>query len=227
MCVWVCVCVGVCVCACVTKSLEMQFSCSNTHVYVHVAITSVLKIRFQQFKHFSVAFNELFHMVHLPKKKLSTQIWLFFMLALWIYANVLLWVENHFCVEHTMWKSSLLAVYKCSNCWKSVIPNWSYGLSNFNIVYIWFNLCRLKTFANHWRFHLPRAPLRDMKHTHLSIHTTWQRQLINKLNNWPDNIYSTSPPPPSSSHTHALYAMVAKGTRRLPRPSVCGQQQVC
>ena len=38
----------------------------------------------QQFKHFSVANNELFHMVHLTQKYFSTQILQFFALVPWI-----------------------------------------------------------------------------------------------------------------------------------------------
>ena len=46
------------------KLLDMWF-------HIAIAITSVWKVQFQQFKHFSVACNELFHMVHLTQKMFS------------------------------------------------------------------------------------------------------------------------------------------------------------
>ena len=36
---------------------------------IQFVITSVWKVQFQQFKYFSLANNELFHMVHLTQKK--------------------------------------------------------------------------------------------------------------------------------------------------------------
>ena len=46
---------GVCVCVCVKNIIEL----------VRLAITSIRKVQFQQFKYFSVAGNGLFHMIHL------------------------------------------------------------------------------------------------------------------------------------------------------------------
>ena len=48
--------------------------------------------------------------IHVPTQTvptlymLSTQIWPFFLIVPWIniHVNRLFWVENHFCVEHTM-----------------------------------------------------------------------------------------------------------------------------
>ena len=87
--------------------------------HIWLAITSIWKVQFQEFKHFSVACNELFHMVRLTQKYFSTQIWSFFLIVPWIniHENGLFWVGNYFCVELTIWKSSLLATGKCSNCW--------------------------------------------------------------------------------------------------------------
>ena len=52
--------------------------------HIQLAISSVWKVRFQQFKHFSVACNDLFHMVHLIHKWFFTQIWPFFPFGPWI-----------------------------------------------------------------------------------------------------------------------------------------------
>ena len=54
-------------------------------VQVRLAITSVWKLQFQQFKHFSVACNRLLHMAHLNQKCFSTQI---FMIVRWINIHV-------------------------------------------------------------------------------------------------------------------------------------------
>ena len=47
---------------------------SYTNVQIQLAITSVWKVQFQEFDHFSVVCNELFHIVHLTQKCFSTQI---------------------------------------------------------------------------------------------------------------------------------------------------------
>ena len=43
-------------------------------MYIQLVITSVWKVQFQHLKHFSVANNDLFHMVHLIEKYFSNQI---------------------------------------------------------------------------------------------------------------------------------------------------------
>ena len=55
-------------------------------------------------KHFPVAYNELFHMVHLTQRCISTQIWPFFALVPWINIHEMDYFEYKifFCIEHTM-----------------------------------------------------------------------------------------------------------------------------
>ena len=50
----------------------MQMACCDLF-QVRLTITSVWKVQFQQFKHFSVACSELFHMARLNQKCFSTQ----------------------------------------------------------------------------------------------------------------------------------------------------------
>ena len=98
------------------KPLVLQF-------HIWSAISSIWKVRFQQFKHFSIADNELYHMVHSTQKYFSTQIYRFFALVPWINIHVLayFWVRTNYCAEHIIWKSSFQATEKCSNCW-----NWTF-----------------------------------------------------------------------------------------------------
>ena len=66
--------------SCVPSPLEMQF-----YITFLSAIISVWMVQSQQFKHLSVAYNELFHMVHLTQKCFSTQIWSFFLIVRILY----------------------------------------------------------------------------------------------------------------------------------------------
>ena len=52
--------------------------------HIRLDISSVSKVRFQQFKHFPVACNVLFHTVCLTQIFFPTQIWTFFALIPWI-----------------------------------------------------------------------------------------------------------------------------------------------
>ena len=65
----------------------------DTQLHILLAITSVWKVRFQQFKHFSVACDELFHMVRLTQKCFPTQIWSFFALVPWINIHEMAYFE--------------------------------------------------------------------------------------------------------------------------------------
>ena len=47
--------------------------CKTFFELVRLAISPVWKFQFQQFKHFSIACNELFHMAHLNQKRFSAQ----------------------------------------------------------------------------------------------------------------------------------------------------------
>ena len=67
---------------CTCKSVGFQF-------HIRLAITSVWKVKFQQFKHFSVANNEFFHMVHLTQNYFSTQIWPKIALVPWIIISMI------------------------------------------------------------------------------------------------------------------------------------------
>ena len=83
-----------------------------------LAITLVWKVQIQQFEHFSVANNELFHMVCSTHQLFSTQnSWIMDTNPWYECENDQIWVEKHFGVKCTMWKSSLKATEKCSNCW--------------------------------------------------------------------------------------------------------------
>ena len=82
------------VCFCVHPPAKTTLVRVHTlRLYIRLAITSFEKVRFQQFQHFSVAINVLFHMVHLTQKCFSTQIWPFFALVPWINIHVLAYFE--------------------------------------------------------------------------------------------------------------------------------------
>ena len=68
------------------RSIFTQITAAIRHMVSHIqlAITSVWIVRFQQFTHFYLACNVLFHMVYLTQKCFSNQIWSFFALVPWI-----------------------------------------------------------------------------------------------------------------------------------------------
>ena len=102
------------------------------HIPIESAISSVWKVQFQQFKHFSVAYNELFHMVCLTQNCFSTQIWPFFALVPWIniHDSCILSRKLFLCWAHHL-KELIGSYRKMFKLLELDLPNWSYWLSNF------------------------------------------------------------------------------------------------
>ena len=58
---------------CSVRLIELKILHASMQFHIQSAITSVWKVQFQQFKHFSMAYNELVHMEHFTQKKFSAQ----------------------------------------------------------------------------------------------------------------------------------------------------------
>ena len=75
----------------------------ENHFQIRLAITSIWKVQFQQFIHFSVAYKELFHMICSTQKKFLGH---FFVIVPWISIHVN-GLENHFQIRPaitSIWK---------------------------------------------------------------------------------------------------------------------------